>query len=111
MLTLFKNTKRSSWTTLVERVSITCTHLMHLCIVLAVGLISRELAPYSRSILGVDISQAMVDQYNLRVFNQGIPPEEMRAVCAELEGKEGELGGQKFDVIVVSCSSPLWRRD
>ena len=75
---------------------------MHLCIVLAAGLISRELAPYSRSILGVDISQAMVDEYNLRVFNQGIPPEEMRAVCAELEGKEGELGGQKFDVIVVS---------
>lgn len=44
----------------------------------------------------------MVDQYNLRVFNQGIPPEEMHAVCAELEGKEGELRGQKFDVIVVS---------
>jgi len=67
------------------------------------GLISRELAPYARSILGVDISQGMVDQYNLRVFNQGIPPEEMRAVCAELEGKDGELRGQNFDVIV--CAS------
>lgn len=44
----------------------------------------------------------MVDQYNLRVFNQGIPPEEMRAVCTELEGKDGELEGQKFDIIVVS---------
>jgi len=69
---------------------------------LLTGLISRELAPYARSILGVDISQAMVDQYNLRVFNQGIPPEEMHAVCAELEGKDGEPEGQKFDVIVVS---------
>lgn len=36
-----------------------------------------------------------------RVSNQGIPPEEMSAVCAELKGQEGELDGLKFDVVVV----------
>ena len=66
------------------------------------GLVSRELAPHSKQIIGVDISQGMVDKYNLRVANQGISPEEMRAICAELKGEEGELDGQKFDVIVVS---------
>ncbi|KAF8626380.1 hypothetical protein AX15_005030 [Amanita polypyramis BW_CC] len=67
------------------------------------GLVSRELAPYARRILGVDISAAMVDRYNLRVHNQGIAPEEIHAVCTELEGREGELKGDKFDVIV--CTS------
>ena len=66
------------------------------------GLISRELAPYTKSIVGVDITQALVDSYNQRVANQGITPDEMRAVCTELKGKEGELNGLKFDVIVVS---------
>jgi len=66
------------------------------------GLISRELAPYAKTIVGVDITQALVDNYNQRVANQGISPDEMRAVCTELKGKEGELDGLKFDVIVVS---------
>lgn len=66
------------------------------------GLISRELAPYAKSIVGVDISQSMVDRYNQTVLNQGILPEEMRAVCAELEGRDEELDGLKFDVVTVS---------
>lgn len=65
------------------------------------GLISRELAPFTKSLVGVDISAGMVDEYNHRVSNQGIPPEEMRAVCIELQGEEGELDGARFDVIVV----------
>ncbi|KAJ7611695.1 S-adenosyl-L-methionine-dependent methyltransferase [Roridomyces roridus] len=68
------------------------------------GLISRGLAPYCKSIVGVDISQAMVDFYNEKVHNQGIPPEEMRAVCADLKGEISELDGQKFDVIVCSAA-------
>ncbi|GLB35538.1 putative methyltransferase [Lyophyllum shimeji] len=67
------------------------------------GLVSRELAPHAKRIVGVDISQGMVDQFNLRVSNQGIPLEEMQAVCAELKGEQGELGDEKFDVIV--CAS------
>jgi hypothetical protein len=43
----------------------------------------------------------MVDQYNTRVQNQGIPYDEMKAICVELKGEEGELDGAKFDVIVV----------
>jgi len=66
------------------------------------GLISRGLAPYAKKIVGVDISEAMVKQYNLRVENQGIPPEEMQAVCAELKGTAEELDGLKFDVVVCA---------
>ncbi|TDL15749.1 S-adenosyl-L-methionine-dependent methyltransferase [Rickenella mellea] len=66
------------------------------------GLVSRELAPHAKVIVGVDISQGMVDQYNLRVSNQGISAEEMHAECVELKGEEGELGGQKFDVVVCA---------
>jgi len=94
------------------------------------GLISRGLAPYAKKIVGVDISEAMVmhslsrvrmqiviivsftqlqvNQYNLRVENQGIPPEEMRAVCAELKGTAEELDGLKFDVVVVRLLSGLY---
>jgi hypothetical protein len=54
----------------------------------------------------VDITQALVDIYNERVANQGITPNEMRAICVELKGEEGELDGLKFDVIVVSGSLP-----
>ncbi|KAF8638784.1 hypothetical protein AX17_001843 [Amanita inopinata Kibby_2008] len=68
------------------------------------GLISRQLAPHAKAIVGVDISQGMVDQYNLRVSNQGIGAEEMRAICAELEGREGELDGMRFDVIVCGLA-------
>ena len=69
------------------------------------GLISKELAPYAKSIVGVDISQAQVDQYNQSVSNQGILPEEMKAVCAELKGRNEELDGLKFDVITVCVIS------
>ncbi|CAA7260916.1 unnamed protein product [Cyclocybe aegerita] len=68
------------------------------------GHISRQLAPHTKSIVGVDITQAAVDLYNQRVSNQGIPPEEMRAVCVELKGEDGELDGLKFDVIICSMS-------
>ncbi|KAA1477672.1 S-adenosyl-L-methionine-dependent methyltransferase [Dentipellis sp. KUC8613] len=68
------------------------------------GLVSRELAAYTKKIVGVDISHGMVDQYNKRVNEQGIPPEEMHAVCIELKGEPGELDGAKFDVIVCSMA-------
>ncbi|KAG9318093.1 S-adenosyl-L-methionine-dependent methyltransferase [Chiua virens] len=75
------------------------------------GLISRVLAATDpKSIVGVDISQAMVDRYNKVVFDHGIPPEEMRAICVSLDANDnsvpdGEqsqsLRGMTFDVIVV----------
>ena len=56
-------------------------------------------------IIIVSFTQLQVKQYNLRVENQGIPLEEMRAVCAELKGTAEELDGLKFDVIVVRLLS------
>jgi hypothetical protein len=52
----------------------------------------------------------MIDQYNQSVVNQGIPPEEMRAVCCDLTAAPDQLDGMKFDVVVVSlpagCDAP-----
>lgn len=74
------------------------------------GLISKRLAPYTKSIVGVDISQGMIDQYNLHVSDQGIEPDEMQALCVELKGVDGELDGRKFDVAIVSFYSILCSR-
>ncbi|KAH7890065.1 S-adenosyl-L-methionine-dependent methyltransferase [Phlebopus sp. FC_14] len=69
------------------------------------GLISKGLATHTKSIVGVDISQGMVDHYNRAVNNQGIPPDEMRAICvAELQEDEKQLSGLTFDVIVCASS-------
>ncbi|KAI0648430.1 S-adenosyl-L-methionine-dependent methyltransferase [Trametes meyenii] len=68
------------------------------------GALSQALCPYVKSIVGVDISQAAVDVYNARAADQGLAPEEMRAVCAELRGEPGELDGATFD-LVVCCAS------
>ncbi|KAJ7574025.1 S-adenosyl-L-methionine-dependent methyltransferase [Mycena floridula] len=64
------------------------------------GLMSRLLASKAKSIVGVDISQKMVDRFNERADQQGLEPEEMRAVCVELTGRDDELEGRKFDVVV-----------
>lgn len=63
---------------------------------------SRNLASYTKKIIGVDISQGMVDYYNQRVYNQGISQDQMQALCLHLTGAETDLDGQKFDIIVVS---------
>ncbi|KAG1865331.1 S-adenosyl-L-methionine-dependent methyltransferase [Suillus subluteus] len=68
------------------------------------GLISKKLAAHAKCIVGVDISQSMVDQYNQSVLNQGIPPEEMRAVCCDLTAAPNQLDGMKFDVVVCASS-------
>ncbi|KAF7298439.1 Methyltransf-11 domain-containing protein [Mycena kentingensis (nom. inval.)] len=68
------------------------------------GLISRGLAPHCGSIVAVDNNQASVDDFARRIHNQGIPSEEMRVVCALLDGNESELDGQKFDVVVCSAA-------
>ncbi|KAF9453665.1 S-adenosyl-L-methionine-dependent methyltransferase [Macrolepiota fuliginosa MF-IS2] len=58
------------------------------------GLVSRELAPHVKSILGVDVSQRMVEQYN-----EKLKGEAASAVCIELKGEEDELSGARFDMI------------
>ncbi|KAH6919231.1 hexaprenyldihydroxybenzoate methyltransferase [Coprinopsis sp. MPI-PUGE-AT-0042] len=71
------------------------------------GLLSQRLAPRVKSILGVDISQGMVDLYNTFVEDQGIDPTEMQALCADLlspDDERSKLNGRKFDIIVCSMA-------
>ena len=65
-------------------------------------MIAREILPYSKKIVGVDISEGAINVFNEWVLQQGIPSEKMYGVAVELKGKEGELGAQKFDVITVN---------
>jgi len=67
-------------------------------------LVSKQIIPYAKSILGVDVSQGMVDVYNETGEKEGFGG--MKAVCADLKGEDGELDGQRFDVIIVSIASP-----
>ncbi|CAG8751277.1 12955_t:CDS:2 [Gigaspora margarita] len=65
------------------------------------GLISQDLCAHVKSVLGVDSSQNMVNEYNKKVSQQGIDKEEMQAICLELKESEGDqLNGRKFDLIV-----------
>ena len=43
-----------------------------------------------------------------RLLPPVIPPEEMKAIRAQLKGVEGELDNAKFDVVVVSCYGIPW---
>ncbi|KAH7340117.1 S-adenosyl-L-methionine-dependent methyltransferase [Rhizoctonia solani] len=70
------------------------------------GLLSQGLAPHTKTLIGVDISPKSVDYYNERVANQGIPPDEMKAICVELvervTGDADPFVGIEFDVIVCT---------
>ncbi|KAJ1310554.1 hypothetical protein OPQ81_007284 [Rhizoctonia solani] len=70
------------------------------------GLLSQGLAPHTKTLIGVDISPKSVDYYNERVANQGIPPEEMNAICLDLvergTGEADPFNGIEFDVIVCA---------
>ncbi|KAJ8463983.1 hypothetical protein ONZ45_g17395 [Pleurotus djamor] len=48
------------------------------------GLVSRELASHTKQIVGVDITQNFVDEFNKRVSDQGISPEEMKFAAGKL---------------------------
>ncbi|CAE6444247.1 unnamed protein product [Rhizoctonia solani] len=69
------------------------------------GLVSQGLAPHTKTLIGVDISSKSVEYYNERVANQGIPSDEMRAICTELVERgtgDDPFGGIEFDVIVCT---------
>ncbi|KAJ6546828.1 S-adenosyl-L-methionine-dependent methyltransferase [Mycena capillaripes] len=68
------------------------------------GIIARGLAPHCKTLIGVDISQGMVDEFNKGVQNHGISTEHMSAVRAELKGEDTELDGIKFDVVMCSLA-------
>ncbi|KAJ7118940.1 S-adenosyl-L-methionine-dependent methyltransferase [Mycena epipterygia] len=62
------------------------------------GIVSRRLASHCKTLVGVDISQGMVDEFNKTMQSNGLS-EQMRAVRAELKGEDTELDGMKFDVM------------
>ncbi|RPB01846.1 S-adenosyl-L-methionine-dependent methyltransferase [Choiromyces venosus 120613-1] len=69
------------------------------------GLISQIIAPYTKQIIGMDISLKMVEKFNEKVRDQGIPEEEMRALVADLCADEldpslSNSEYHNFDVIV-----------
>ncbi|VDC00619.1 unnamed protein product [Peniophora sp. CBMAI 1063] len=66
-----------------------------------IGLLSRELAPYVKSIVGVDISEASVEVYN-RLAAESDDADKMKAVVLDLQGAPGELEDKKFDVVTSS---------
>jgi len=67
------------------------------------GLVSGNLAPYVKSILGVDISQGVVDLFNKRFADKDADQKRFRAIRVELKGDDGELENEKFHVII--CTS------
>ncbi|KAJ3995243.1 S-adenosyl-L-methionine-dependent methyltransferase [Lentinula boryana] len=62
------------------------------------GLSTRSYAPYVKSVLGVDISQKMLDRYIKQAHDNGLA-DKMSCVCTELKSEVSELDGVKFDVI------------
>ncbi|KAG6335515.1 hypothetical protein ID866_3569 [Astraeus odoratus] len=68
------------------------------------GNISEELEAHVKSIIGVDISQRVVDIYNRNANERRVSPDVRSAVCvAELKENEAQLQGRAFDLIV--CAS------
>ncbi|KAF9009517.1 S-adenosyl-L-methionine-dependent methyltransferase [Cyathus striatus] len=67
------------------------------------GLVSKEMALYAKSIIGVDISRGVVDVWNEKFTKEGFSAENFYATQIELKGEESELDGKKFDVIY--CTS------
>jgi maleate cis-trans isomerase len=71
------------------------------------GLISWRMEPYIKSVVGVDISQAMVDIYNTRVKKENIDPEKMYAFRGEITEGLTQLGDVKVDVVTVRMISSI----
>jgi SAM-dependent methyltransferase len=69
--------------------------------IIRIGLVSRMLEPYTRKIVGVDISQGMVDVYNARMAERGVPPERAFSAVRDVLKEPFQTGWQTYDVIVV----------
>lgn len=64
---------------------------------------AKVLAPHCKSILGVDISQSMVDQFNSMAKESALE-DKLVAIRADLSSDDvpQSLQGKEFDVIFVS---------
>lgn len=76
------------------------------------GLISINIAPYVKQIVGVDIADEMLKIFNHKIHNQGIPKEEMAAFKInifeeeDIKKHENEVPGglDGFDAVVASLA-------
>lgn len=66
------------------------------------GAISQRLAPFCKQLVGIDISSKVVEEYNRKVSDQGIPSEEMIAICADLSQTPEILNNELFDIVICS---------
>jgi 2-polyprenyl-3-methyl-5-hydroxy-6-metoxy-1,4-benzoquinol methylase len=81
-----------------------CLYLLYLLLrtdTICIGLVSRMLEPYTRKIVGVDISQGMVDVYNARMAERGVSSERALAAVRDVLKEPFQTGWQTYDVIVV----------
>lgn len=66
----------------------------------------KDFAPHAKRIVGVDVSQGMVDAYNKRAADLSLT-DKMSASVVHLTGTDPtELNGSKFDVILVCILHP-----
>jgi ubiquinone/menaquinone biosynthesis C-methylase UbiE len=68
---------------------------------ICIDLVSQMLEPYTRKIVGVDISRGMVDVYNARMAERGVPPECALGAVRDVLKESFQTGWQTYDVIVV----------
>ncbi|KIY63443.1 S-adenosyl-L-methionine-dependent methyltransferase, partial [Cylindrobasidium torrendii FP15055 ss-10] len=68
------------------------------------GLMDKDIAPHAKRIVGVDISQGMVDAYNKRAAALNLNGK-MSASVVHLTGSDPtELNGSKFDLILCTMA-------
>ncbi|KAG8911749.1 hypothetical protein FRC02_006432 [Tulasnella sp. 418] len=68
------------------------------------GLVSINLVPYVKEVIGVDISEAMVEKYNEKASLNEVSAKKMKAVLLDISKDKEGLGGKKFDAIICSMS-------
>ncbi|KAG8940076.1 hypothetical protein FRC03_005796, partial [Tulasnella sp. 419] len=68
------------------------------------GLVSINLVPYVNEVIGVDISDAMVEKYNEKASMDELSAKKMKAVLLDISKDKEKLGGKKFDVIICALS-------
>jgi cyclopropane fatty-acyl-phospholipid synthase-like methyltransferase len=66
------------------------------------GNVARGLLPHVANVVGLDISQGMVDQFNTRVIQLGLPQHRIYATVKDLVRTPDDFA-QQFDVVVVSA--------
>lgn len=70
------------------------------------GLVSQHIASHVKFILGVDTSEGMIKEFNMKCFNQGIKPDEMKAVCVDLTTGNDSLSSEQLLAKLGGSSAP-----